>query len=183
MAELRAEIARKRRAAIAAGKGGDVTALPDTPAMRRRRWEEMAAAYRPDQRIRERISVLLSDDGADKAEQMLALGAAFLRAAERGDAARLRTFLEEGFPVTFRDPETGETAFHIAAACRARDALRVLLQSPDCDFLLRDEQGRLPSEMAYIYGEDPAAARLLARKEKQQARHRNIRLTRRPQQA
>jgi hypothetical protein len=180
LAELRVRIAGARQAAIAQGRGRDVTTLPDTPEARRRHWEALAAAYKPDQQIRERINAVLTDDGVDKDERTLALGSEFLHAAERGDASRLRTFLEEGFPVTFQDPETGETALHIAAACRARGALRVLLQSPDCDYLLRDRNGRLPSEMAYLHGEDPAAARLLGRKEKQQARRMNVPLMRRP---
>jgi len=58
--------------------------------------------------------------------------------------------------------------------------LRGLLKTGDCDFLLRDNRGRLPSEMAYLYGEDVAVARLLGNKERKQAKEQGIKLTRRP---
>lgn len=114
----------------------------------------------------------------DKMEQ--ALGRTFLKAAEQGDADSLLAFIHEGFPVNYQDPRTGETALHIAAACQARPALRAILKTGECDFLIRDRQGRLSSEMAYVYGEDVAVARLLGNKERKQADAQGIRLTRRP---
>jgi hypothetical protein len=57
--------------------------------------------------------------------------------------------------------------------------MRVLLAHKDCDFLVRDKQGRLPSEMAYLYGRDPALARLLGNKERKQAAEKRIDLARR----
>ena len=110
---------------------------------------------------------------------MLVLGEEFLEAAERGDQNSLRVFIQEGFPTTWQDPESGLTALHIVAACQARKALRVLIASGVCDFLLRDKHGRLPSEMAYLQGEDVAVSRLLGNKERKQAREQGIKLTRR----
>jgi hypothetical protein len=181
LAELRARIEQRRRqSARRQGREGTLVALEETPEQRRRRWREMAAeaargletgAYDPMD--------LLSDLRDNKA--MIGLGREFLKAAERGNAPAIQAFIEEGFPVNYRDPQTGETALHAVAACKARKALRVLLASGRCDFLLRDTQGRLASELAYLYGQDPAAARLLGIKERQQAAARGITLTRRPQ--
>jgi ankyrin repeat protein len=179
MEELRAKIVRNRQRAIAAGAGQDVTQLPDTPRQRRRHWAALAAAQRPAAEVDRRIASFMADDASDKTEQMIGLGQAFLRAAERGDAARIAAYLASGFPADYQDPATGETALHIAAGVRARDVLRVLLSATENDFLIRDNQGRLPSEIAYCFGDDPAAARLLGRKEKLQARRDGITLTRR----
>lgn len=38
-----------------------------------------------------------------------------------------------------------------------------------CDFLLQDKEGRLASEMAFLYGDDPAAARWLSSHERNHA--------------
>lgn len=103
----------------------------------------------------------------------------FLRAAREGDDRRLDRLIAKGAPVNSRDPATGATALHYAAAYGARGALRVLLRSGKCDFLIRDKYDRLPSELAGLYGHDPVMARLLLKKEVQQARDRKLELHRR----
>lgn len=108
------------------------------------------------------------------------LGDKFLRTAERGNPERLQAFIDNGFPVSYQCPTTGETALHVVSASKARKALRVLLKTNHCDFLLRDKKGRLASEMAFVYGDDPAVARLLRIKERKQAAVQGIKLTRRP---
>lgn len=95
------------------------------------------------------------------------LGRDWIESARRGNVAAVRAFLEEGFPITYKDRLTGETAMHAAAGSQARSVVRLLLPLWP-DFLLRDGQGRLASEVAYLYGEDPALARLLAIKEQKQ---------------
>lgn len=108
------------------------------------------------------------------------LGREFMQAAERGNAPMVGAYIEEGFPPNFQDRLTLETALHAAAAARARGVLRVLLDFGLCNFLLRDKGGRLASELAYLFGKDPAAARLLGTKERKQAEAQGITLTRRP---
>lgn len=115
-------------------------------------------------------------------ERMVKTSYEFLEAAEQGNAEKVNALLKSGFPVNFQDPQTGETALHAAAACRARGVLRILVKDSDCDYLLRDKRGRLPSEMAYLYGHDPAAARLLGIKERKQGEAQGIKVTRRPPQ-
>jgi hypothetical protein len=96
------------------------------------------------------------------------LGRAFIEAARDGDGNLVRAFIEEAFPIDYADPRTRETALHAAAGSRARRSVRVLAQHWP-DFLIRDRQGRLASELAYLYGEDPAMAHMLGIKERKDA--------------
>lgn len=102
------------------------------------------------------------------------LGEELLKAVERGNAPAVGAYIpavgayiEEGFPANYQDRQTEETTLHISAAARARKVLRVLFYCGLCNFLLRDKGGRLASELAYLFGQDPAAARLLGVKERQ----------------
>lgn len=125
----------------------------------------------------ERIEAVLAS--ADEAS-MRKLGRTFLSVVETGVPATIKLFLDKGMPATYQDPQTGLSALHVAAAARARYAVKLLLATGACDFLLRDKQGRLSSELAFVHGEDPALARLLSIKERKQADAQGIKLTRRP---
>ena len=107
-------------------------------------------------------------------------GEEYLLAAERGDAHFFELYLSFGMPVNFQHPKTGETALHIAAARRARHIIRSALKTGQCDFLLRDKQGRLASELAHLFGRDPAITRLLGLKERAQGEAQGITVTLRP---
>jgi hypothetical protein len=96
------------------------------------------------------------------------LGRYWLDAARRGDWPMIVAYLEEGFPIDYADPGSGETALHAAAASRARTVVRVLLPLWH-DFLAEDRRHRLPSDLAYEFGEDPALARLLSMLERRYA--------------
>lgn len=110
----------------------------------------------------------------------LDIGLEFLRACERGNPETLEIFFEHGMDVNFQDPKTGQTALHVASAAQAHNAIHALLATEQCDFLIRDNKGRLSSEMAYLYGNDPELAELLGNKEREQAEAKGIKLTRRP---
>jgi ankyrin repeat protein len=112
-------------------------------------------------------------------ETILMAGYALLRAAKDADEKGLQTLIEKGVPVNFQETTTGATALHYTAAYAARPAFRVLMASSACDFLIRDRKGRLASEMAGVFGDDPAMARLLRIKERKQAQGQGIVLTRR----
>ena len=101
------------------------------------------------------------------------------RAAERGDAIGMLYALQMGFDVNQPRQKGGDTVLHIAATRNARNVVRVLIESGKCDYLLRDPAGRLASEKAYLFGENPALARLLAIKERKQAVEQGIMLSRR----
>lgn len=107
---------------------------------------------------------------------------ALLQAARNADAEGLKREIEGGASANARDRQTGASALHFVAAQGARPALRVLLATGKCDHLARDRQGRLASELAGVYGRDPAMARLLMRKELQQARAQGLELKRRGQE-
>jgi Ankyrin repeats (many copies) len=134
----------------------------------------------PQHDLRKAIASMLSGSREIRTQMEHKLGRMFLRAAEQGQVSKLMVFIQEGFPVNYQDPSTGETALHIVAASRARRALRAILKTGQCDFLLRDRSGRLSSEMAYLHGGDVAVARLLGMKERKQASAQGIKLTRRP---
>ena len=113
-------------------------------------------------------------------QKTLDLANRFLEAAAWGDEKIVQAYINLGFPVNYQDPRTGTTALHEAAGTQARDVVRFLIKLEECDFLIRDNKGRLPSEMAYLYGNDPALARLLGNKERKQAQAQGTKLTRRP---
>ena len=146
---------------------------------RRHHWQEISA-----QRVRRIEAGEFIDDMAlaqlRSYAVMTRLGREFLKAAERGSAVAIGAFIEEGFPTNWQDNRTKETALHVAAASRAHGVLRVLLDSGQCDYLLRDKGGRLASDLAYLYGHDPVAARLLGIHERKQAKAQGIEVKRRP---
>lgn len=108
------------------------------------------------------------------ADSLVDSGERFLAAAEDADPERLATLAAQGAPVNYHDPRNGLTALHYVAAQGARRAFRALLKIGGLDFLARDDQGRLASEMAGAYGRNLAMERLLFRKEIQQARVKGI---------
>jgi hypothetical protein len=110
---------------------------------------------------------------------MTNLGRELLKAAERGNDLIVGAFIEEGFPANYQDPITGQTVLHVAAGTGARDVLRLLIASGVCYYLVRDRQGRLASELAFLFGRDPAVAHLLRMKERTQADAQGVKLTRR----
>lgn len=173
VADLRARIEERRKAAWQPEPG-------ETVLERRMHWEQFAAQrsakIAEGEYIEDELLPTLRDD-----KDMNRLGREFLKAAERGNAPVVGAYIEEGFPVNYQDRQTQETALHISAGTRARKVLRVLLDCGLCNFLLRDKGGRLASELAYLFGHDPAAARLLGIKEIKQAEMQGIKLARRPQ--
>jgi len=111
--------------------------------------------------------VRLADRWVDSGEE-------FLAAAEDADPERLEALAAKGAPVNYHDPWNGATALHYVAAQGARRAFRVLMKTGKCDFLARDDEGRLISEMAGAYGRDLVMERLLLMKEIRQARQTGV---------
>jgi ankyrin repeat protein len=108
------------------------------------------------------------------ADQWVDIGERFLAAAEDADPQQLDALATQGAPVNYHDPWNGSTALHYVAAQGARPALRVLLKTGKCDFLARDHEGRLVSEMAGAHGRDLVMERLLLMKEIRQARQTGV---------
>lgn len=172
VSQLRARIEKRRQAAWQPKPG-------ETAQERRKHWQEvgknLAAKLTEGEYIGDAHLPQLGDDRA-----MISLGREFLKAARRGNPQMLGAFIEEGFPANYQSPQTGQSALHITAATKARMALRVLVGSGRCDYLLRDHQGRLASELAYLFGEDRAVTRWLRIHERRQAKAQGIKITRRP---
>jgi len=103
------------------------------------------------------------------------LGLRFLDAAKNGDVRTMKELLGPNLPVNVIDPDDRATALHYIATFGARPALRVIVKSSrNLDYLLRDGEGRLPSELAREFGHDDAMARLLLIKEMRQAKAQGI---------
>jgi hypothetical protein len=171
-AQLRARIERRRQGAWLPEPG-------DATQERREHWQAVAEQHKRKVAAGEYIGdELLPQLRGDRT--MNSLGREFLKAAERGNASMVGGYIEEGFPPNYQDRLTLETALHVSAATRARKVLRVLVECGLCNFLLRDKGGRLASELAYLFGHDPAAARLLGIKERKQAEDQGMALARRP---
>lgn len=160
-------------------RGSQASFMISAPASRRLRqaeWRQVADAYHDARSGRTQLDWMRE---AGRAPEAVSLGREFLRAAEHGDEQSVRVFLMAGFPANWQDPDTGESALHVAAGSKARMVMRLLVETGFCDYLLRDAQGRLASELAYVHGEDPALARLLGNKERKQAEEQGITLNRR----
>ena len=130
--------------------------------------------------LRQAVAELLALEPAARETVIPPLGTEFLQAAEQGNLERLKVFLDEGFPLDYQDPRTGQTALHCAAASDAVEVVIALNKTERCNYLLRDRWGRLPSELAYTIAENPSIAQLLGEKERDQAASMGLGLTRRP---
>jgi len=144
--------------------------------MQRPQFETIQTHYE----LREIVKTFMASDESEKEALINLFGDEFLKVAERGNYLRVVAFIDEGFPVNYQDRRYLQTALHVGAASDARDVVRTLIESEKCDYLVRDNKGRLASELAYLYGRDPALARLLGNKERKQAEAQGIKLTRRP---
>jgi ankyrin repeat protein len=97
----------------------------------------------------------------------------FLESCRLGLTDRVRHALEERIDVNVQDDE-GMTGLHHAAAHGARPCIRLLVNSGKCDYLIKDKYGRYASELAIEWGRDYAVARLLTKKQVQQAHRQGV---------
>lgn len=91
-----------------------------------------------------------------------------LNACKSFAAASAKEALDQGADVNAQD-EHGMTALHHASVRGARPCIRLLVASGKCDYLRRDNFGRYPFELAIEWARDYAVARLLMKKQAQQA--------------
>lgn len=136
--------------------------------------KEQSSARSSLDRKEQELADFLSELAAQEGRIAERYGEEFLLAAERGDQHFFELYLAFGMPVNYQHPKTGETALHIAARRRARRIVRVLIQRPNVSYLIRDNQGRLASELAHLYGRDAAVARMLGLKERAQGEERGV---------
>ena len=93
---------------------------------------------------------------------------AMQRAIEAGDGERLLRIIAEGGDVNARGSVTKASLLHLAAANSAHKCLAVLARTRQCDYLVRDNNGYLPSEISIIHSNDIRAGTFLARMEARQ---------------
>lgn len=84
------------------------------------------------------------------------------------DAARVGWLIAQDVNLNVQDGQ-GMTPLHIAASLGARPIIRALVASERCDYLIRDAEGRYAFELAIEWARDYAVARLLQKKQMQQA--------------
>ena len=84
------------------------------------------------------------------------------------NADLLQGLIDEGADVNYQD-KNGMTVLHHAAARGARPCIRALVNSGQCDYLIKDNENRYSYEIAIEWAKDYAVGRLLAKKQKQQA--------------
>ena len=97
-----------------------------------------------------------------------------MSAVQQLSAARLaRVLADPDLDVNVQDSQ-GMTALHHAAARGARPCIRLLVATGKCNYLLPDKQGRYAFELALEWARDYAVARLLMKKQVQQAHKRGV---------
>lgn len=96
----------------------------------------------------------------------------FIRAVRDNNYDKMKEYLGKGAEINHRD-EFGMTPLHHSAAGR-RIALRFLVASQQCDYLVQDKWGRYASDIAAEFSRDRAVVRLLTRKREEQAREQGV---------
>jgi hypothetical protein len=100
-------------------------------------------------------------------------GKKFLDAMRRADKKAVIEYLDTGGDVNFVDPATGVAAIHIAAHGITGNLLSWLATREDLDYLLRNKEGYLASEIAVTI-QNTKVREYLGKKEIEQARKEGI---------
>jgi hypothetical protein len=115
---------------------------------------------------------LLQEDADAKAERIASQKRyeeqRFIQDVKRGYTLSIEFGIQSRINVNAQD-KFGMTALHYAAATGFRPCIRLLVNSGLCNYLLKDNKGRLASELAYEWGKDYAVGLLLQKKEVRQA--------------
>lgn len=109
------------------------------------------------------------DDDLSNEQKIFKLGLRWLDATEKNDVALIKTLINDGFPINFQHPEYKEDALHIAAAGNYREIIDLLINTGECDYLLRDARGKLAWNNAEFFGHNEATSTLLLGHTKAQA--------------
>lgn len=82
------------------------------------------------------------------------LGMAFVLYTRGNTPFTIQEYIDAGLDINFTSPKTGRALVHFAASCNATDMVRTLLNTGECDLLIRDNQDDLPYDIAYKHGRD-----------------------------
>lgn len=102
-------------------------------------------------------------------EERESYGKVLVWSVKKGTLHAVRNLIDAGVNVNYRDKLMGATALHYAAAYSFHSALVSLIRCGRCDYLIRDNRGMYPSEVAYEIADDPRAGAILAKKEARQS--------------
>lgn len=116
------------------------------------------------------VAAMKQDSGTDERERRIfELGMAFLHAASTARIDPMRELMEAGIPVNFQHPVTRQTALHIAAAGATVETVKLLVDTGQCDYLIRDRFERIPWDSARLFSRYPEVQALLLTETKKQA--------------
>lgn len=93
----------------------------------------------------------------------------FLYAVCEGNLRKVKQLIGAVENINIRVAGTGGSALHVIAKYQLKDIFKVLRQRTDLDYLARDHEGRLPSQLAMSSEENVGLGALLIRMERQQA--------------
>lgn len=150
------------------GFWNDFTELGTTP-FRTVALEELVERF-----AKMRRELAQGDNSQNTARDFVELGREFLLASRRGVKDKVELFLDLDFPVNFQDPRTLSTALHVAAGSGARATFDLLIESGQCDYLLRDRQGRLASDRSALFHGSAEMTEILIAKEIEQAKRQKM---------
>lgn len=122
----------------------------------------------PDDPVQDSWPLDREEDAKLRAASLKSQEQAFICNAKAGKVWDVERAIQSGIDVNAQD-KFGMTALHYAAATGFRPCIRLLVNSRRCDYLLKDNKGRLASELAYEWGRDFAVGLLLQKKEVRQA--------------
>ncbi len=88
---------------------------------------------------------VVMEDEFEKPDPQEILGKRLFQAAQYLDESKVRELVEQGAPINYVDLQTGATAIFPLAVHEQWDAVQYLLDTGECDLLIRNSMGRLLS--------------------------------------
>lgn len=112
----------------------------------------------------------------DREERMpkRSLDIEFLYAVCEGNVSKVERLIESVTDINIRVGGTEGTALHVIAQYQLKDVFKVLRRRQDLNYLVKDNEGRLPSHVAMAAYNNVGLGLYLLRKERQQARREGI---------
>lgn len=98
----------------------------------------------------------------------------FLYAVCEGNLRKVKQLIDDVEDINIRVAGTGGSALHVVAKYQLKDIFKVLRQRTDLDYLARDHEGRLPSQLAMSSEENIGLGAFLIKMERQQARKKGV---------
>ncbi len=98
----------------------------------------------------------------------------FQCAAAAGNLTKVETLINSVVEINKSVAGSGGTILHVIAEEQLIDIFKVIRRRPDLNYLVKDNEGRLPSQLAMNSEEDVGLGTFLKKKEMQQARREGI---------